>query len=253
MDRVVRAMAQGLTGSGGTVIKADDDCIEVEFADSSRRVIYLDNLRRRLQMGDPLEQVMEEFVRVAAERTPAPVDGATFKAGLRWSLEPLEIVKADALLHRTVSKQLVLVLAWTDPEEREVQWVSERHLTTWGVPEAEAWREAGDHMSALASGTTVEMNEVSGTPLVLLSTHSVFKASLVTAPNLKACVEMHLGWPVRAVVPCRDFVYLFPANADSLIPKLGGVVKREFSESAYPLSTEVFEISDAGLKALGAF
>ena len=56
-----------------------------------------------------------------------------------------------------------------------------------------------------------------------------------------------------AVVPDRDFLYLWAARHTEFAGRVGGVVVREFAKASYPISTEIYEISDAGIRAIGTF
>ena len=81
---------------------------------------------------------------------------------------------------------------------------------------------------------------------------SVFKASVIFAPKLRAFVERALGWPVLAATPCREFIYLFPNTDFELVGRSAGVVLREYANSGYPVTTEVWRISSKGVEAIGA-
>jgi hypothetical protein len=70
---------------------------------------------------------------------------------------------------------------------------------------------------------------------------------------LKQKVQRAIGWPIYAVVPCRDFAYIFATQDEGLIPRLGNVVVNECERSGYPITTEVLRISDTGTTAVGSF
>jgi hypothetical protein len=70
---------------------------------------------------------------------------------------------------------------------------------------------------------------------------------------LKDVVEPVLGWPLFAVMPCRDFVYLLNQKDQALLGRMGQVVMREYQGSGYPISTEVFEITDQCIRAIGDY
>jgi hypothetical protein len=87
----------------------------------------------------------------------------------------------------------------------------------------------------------------------MLNTSIPFKSSLILAPNLKEVTGPALGWPLLAVTPDRDFLYLWDSRHTDFAGRVGAVVVREFTESSYPISPEVFEITDDGIKAVGEF
>lgn len=55
------------------------------------------------------------------------------------------------------------------------------------------------------------------------------------------------------VIPARNFLYLWSATEKGFVNRLGGVVVREFEASPYPISRDVFEVTDEGQRAIGQF
>ena len=98
----------------------------------------------------------------------------------------------------------------------------------------------------------VTTGEIAGAAVVMLATELPSKASLLLAPALREVVEDVIGWPVLAVAPDRDFVILWNAGRRDLITGMGSVVCREYARASYPLSTEIFQISDS-LRAIGTY
>ena len=64
-------------------------------------------------------------------------------------------------------------------------------------------------------------NEIDGVELGFIATWLPFKASLVLAPNLREIVGARLGWPLMAVVPDRDFLYLWAARHTNFVQRVG--------------------------------
>jgi hypothetical protein len=174
------------------------------------------------------------------------------KAGIRFAAEPSDHDFGDTLYDR-MTDSLCRVLAYVDAEETRITWLTSSVLDEWGQARAAVAQVAAENMAALLRDTTVEIEAIEQLRLGMFATYSPFKASLLFSPNLKEVLGPILGWPVYAVVPCRDFAFVFPETDQGLIPRLGGVVVREYTRSAYPISTEVFRISDAGLEAIGQF
>jgi hypothetical protein len=70
---------------------------------------------------------------------------------------------------------------------------------------------------------------------------------------------MHLlgaAQPALIVAPCvgeAGIILHWDASWPDLIPELGALVVNQFTRSAYPLTTQVFEISHEGISAIGDF
>ena len=74
----------------------------------------------------------------------------------------------------------------------------------------------------------------------------------ILAPNLQEVASRVLGWPLLAVIPDRDFLYLWAAQRGISRAASGGWWSGS-SRARPPITTEVFEIGDDGIRAIGAF
>ena len=215
-------------------------------------LISPDNIFTEIQRdGDP--SILDGWLDAALAEPAALPPYLVARSGLRMSLEPAS-TEFGASIHAPLTPALAEVLCWTDPEERRITWITGATLDLWQARLDDVIEAARAGLDRVLRTASLEIQEVRGMPLGMLDTDSVFKASLVLAPSLKATVEPRLGWPVCAVAPCRDFLYLFrDADKDALIPLLAAVVTREYEGSGYALSTEVLRISDEGVLALGSY
>jgi hypothetical protein len=228
----------------------DDGQFLLQINDSTCTV-SLDNLVRDFERDQDVGRVGRFVDAVLATGQPLP-PWVQAKAGIRFAAEPSDHEFGDTLYDR-MTDSLCRVLVYTDTEETRITWLTPSVLATWGCSRAVVAGVAAENMAALLRDTPIDVEPVEEFRLGMFATHSPFKGSLIFSPNLKEVVAPKLGWPVYAVIPCRDFAYVFPEKDYELIPRLGGVVVREHIRSAYPISTEVFRISDAGLEAIGHF
>lgn len=202
--------------------------------------------RRMIDEPDALEAELTAML-----RAPGPPPGwLVARGGLRLLLMDRSAVADDAL-HLPLSPRAAATLVHTDPEEALITFVRTSHLEGWHVDLQEAHDAALAGLDRVLADATVELGEARGFVLGTLSTASPFKASLLLATGLRALVEPELGWPLHAVAPCRDFLYLF--SDPDLIPLLGTTVMHEFEGSAHPVSNEVFALGDEGLEAIGSY
>ncbi|KQW02809.1 hypothetical protein [Rhizobacter sp. Root1221] len=171
---------------------------------------------------------------------------------LYWAMEPNNY-EEPADFRVPLSDRVDRVLVHQSSDGCAISWVSHDMLQRLGLSEAEAGGKAFTNLARTVQEATVEWEDIDGVRLGYLVTSLPFKASLLLAPNLREVVESVTGWPVLAVAPDRDFLYFWAAEHADFVGRLGGVVVREYQEAAYPISTEVFEISESLFRAIGEF
>lgn len=212
--------------------------------------VNLENVARDFERDHDAE-VIPRFV----ERCLASVVVPGWKEAQQWvyfSAEPSDHAFGDTLRTRvtdTVSRVLVV----TDANESKLTWLTPAQQKKWKVKLAELEQAAEKNLDALLHGKKLEVTEAAGKKLGMIPVASAFKASLIFAPALRKFVEPELGWPVLAVIPCRDFIYVLAEKDRDLLGKMGVVVQREFSGSGYPITKEVLHLSDEGIEAIGTF
>lgn len=210
--------------------------------------VSLANLRKNIERDHDLSAVsrfVDGLLTTRLELPPWP----EVASGIRYSAEPSSHDFANTI-HDSITRAMSRVIAYTDPAESRISWLSETHCSRWGVGRNALNRAACTNMDALLRQAKLEIDTVANSRIGLFSIDSVFKASLIFSPSLKAFVKA-LGWPILIVAPARDFLYAF--TDERLIPRLASVVTREFTNSGYPVTPEVLRISDNGIEALGAF
>jgi hypothetical protein len=211
-------------------------------------LVSLDNLDRQLT-GDGADTervaVFAGQVLDASHLSPVTADG------LYWFAEPNDYLTAPEI-RVPVSPRLDRVLVHVSGDGGLIRWVAHAHLDAVGLTQASADEHAWANLDKAMGAAQVTTGEIAGAAVAMLATDLPSKASLLLAPALRAKMEGVIGWPVLAVAPDRDFVYLWSASRRDLITGMGGVVCREHARAPYPLSTEIFQIGDS-LHAIGAY
>jgi len=183
----------------------------------------LDNIRRDAEREDDPEAV-RRFVDQLVRAWPEVPEWAEASRLLLSSAESAQREFGETL-RSAVTNDVTRVLTLTDRDQSRITWVTPVKL---------------------------EVEEIDGHPLGMVPIDSPYKASVIFAGTFRDLVEPELGWPVLAVIPCRDFIYVL-ADQSELLGRIGEVVVREFQTSGYPITTEVLRISDAGIEAIGHF
>lgn len=223
----------------------------IEHADGTRLLLSLDNLTREFERDKDTGRIAR-FIDTALASGGWARTWAEARAKLFLALEPNHYAELSDLA-RAVSEHLDRVPVLFDPERGAITWVSQQMLNDWSVTEDDVLRRAGENLDGELQDSTLEYKDIDGMRLVFISSRLPFKASLVLAPNVRRTVEPVLGWPLLAVAPARNFLYLWNVRHGELTNRMGGAVVDEFKASPYPLSTEVFELTDHGLRAIGEF
>jgi hypothetical protein len=230
---------------------ADDDASGrfVVWVSGQRLPVSLDNLGRQLAGDDGDARRVAWFTdQVLATAAPAVLSAD----GLYWHLEPNDY--QDAAEYRAaVTLKLDRVLVHADPGGELIRWITPRDLSELGLTAREASERAWSNLdAAVRRAAQVTTGPVDGVTLLGFAMAVPSCASLLLAPSLRDAVTAVVGWPVLAVAPERDFVYIWSGGHRELISRLGTVVMRTHRDGPYPLSTEVLEIGDT-IRAIGSY
>lgn len=221
--------------------------------DGATLVLSLENVMRDFDRdGDPSRIVfyLESALGVFAPLPP----WEEARGRVYWSPESSKADFGEAL-HESVTECVSRVLVYADLEAGRIRWLTPKARDEWHVSTSDLDLAARENLDRLLHGKRVRVERANGRELGMVGLDveaEPLKASVVFAPGLKEFVAADLGWPVLAVIPCRDFVYLFGEGSD-LLDVLGSVVQKEFRTSGYPITTEVLRISDNGIEGIGRY
>ena len=218
--------------------------------DGWRMLVSLDNLQRDVA-GDGDKARVTRFVDTIVASSSA-TENALSADQIYWCLEPSDY-EERADFRVAMSDRVDRVLVHLSPDGRLVTWVTPAMLNSLGLSESDAGARAFTNLGCALSKATVESKDIDSVQLGFVGTSLPFKAALILAPNLREVVGTMLGWPLMAVVPDRDFLYLWAARHTDFAQRVGSVVVREYSKAPYPISTEVYEITDQKIRAIGEF
>jgi hypothetical protein len=224
----------------------------VVVVEDQELVVGLDNLFRQLRQDGGAATLTRFVDRLLNTQKPLPPwPEAAPRIRFLAARPPDEDTDVIAV---PVTDKVIGVVAHVGEDEEDVRWVGERQVAVWGISDEELLVTASYNTGALLDKTPITVHTKLGARVVVLESESPHKASLIFSPNLRSKLEPVLGWPVVATIPCRDFVYFFGAADQALVTQhVGPVVRREFSSSSYPLTTEVLHLSEDGITALGWF
>jgi len=227
-----------------------------EFQIDDRRItVSLENVRRDYDR-DRNSRAVVEFVDQATRDffTEAPTWNDV-RGFVRFCLEPSAYeIGFEGVIRDTVTDGLCRVYVFTPPDGSRITWIDESMLPHWQVTRADLVRQADENMAAIVAATKLECEQIDGVKLGMLSTtETPFKASLVLSPAFRQLVSASHGWPVYVVTPCRDFVYVISTANRDFLGRVGRVVVNEYRKSGHPITKDVLEVGDHGIRAIGTF
>lgn len=235
----------------GVLFSIDPDSLRHVIKVGGRRsLVWLENLQRDVA-GDGDIGRIARFVDAVLDSL-AESDSSLSADRLFWSLEPNDYVEG-AEFRVALSDRADRTLVSVSADKRLITWVTRGMLDALGLDEVAAAEKAFMNQARALQEAEIRIKEIDGVGLGLIGSAVPFKAALLLAPNLREVFGTKLGWPLLAVVPDRDFIYLWAAEHSDFVRRVGGVVVREYLSASYRISTEVYEVSDEGIRAIGEF
>jgi hypothetical protein len=227
-----------------------DDGLYVVSVGELKLEITLENVARDLARDRDPGRIVRFVDSICEMASPLPPWNVA-RGRVRWMAESVKVELGDSI-RVPVSEHVVRVPVLESADESRLSMVTPSMLATWKVSEADVASAATKNQDRLLEGKELEIAEADDRRLGMVPVASALKASTIFAPGFKKFVAK-LGWPVLVVIPCRDFIYVIAEADKELLGAMGRVVQQEFRTSGYPLTTEVFRISDDGIEAIGAF
>ncbi len=214
--------------------------------------VSLENLSRQFRRDQDAKAINRFLNSILSGRTPLP-GWQQARKSIFPILEDSALEVGDNALAKPVSEKTQLILVYFNREAGLIRFLHRADAAVWGISEKERWNSAESSLDAIMQKVTVSYLDANGLKLGVIETSEPLKASLIRAPSLRRQVEEKLGWPIFAVAPSRDFVFLIGKPDADELGRVGASVVKEFRTAEYPLSTEVWEVSDSGIEVIGAF
>lgn len=213
--------------------------------------VSIENLRRNYIKNKDSSLIIDFVSSLKATSEDIP-NWNIAKDSIFYSLFPSDF-EYNKVINNPVTKDLHKVYIYCTTVNNT--WLTKDDILKWKISEEEFEQQVKLNVNKLLENAKVEIDMVEGKKLGYFSLYDeTLKGSLLLSTKLKNKVEKDFGWPIYAVIPVRDFCYIFSEkNSKFFIDRLGNTVVKEFKESSYPISTEILKITDKGIEAIGKF
>ncbi len=124
-----------------------------------------------------------------------------------------------------------------------------------GNGETDLENQANSNADKLLEKTTITYDIIENRELGLIEVEDItLKGALLFAPTMKNKVKKDFGFPFYAVIPVRDFCYIFSEkDFEFFSSRIGKVVVDEYKQSGYPITTEILKFTDKGVEVVGKY
>ncbi|PZR26777.1 MAG: hypothetical protein DI535_13120 [Citrobacter freundii] len=251
-DFVFEKFKAGIEERGMRIASVESDGLINIFRGEVQLKVSLDNLRRNYERdGD--ENAITEFVKVVADvKMNAPGSWEQVKDQIYFSLLPLTALAGDPI-YQPITMIFGKVYVYTGGNK--LTWIDYSEMERWNISQKELEEQAGRNTDLLLREATIKYELIEGRKLGFIeSDQPSLKTALLFAPSIREKIEPLFGFPFYAVLPVRDFCYIFSdADFDFFTQKIGGVVVEEYKKSGHPLSPEVIKFEEGGADAIGQY
>jgi hypothetical protein len=219
--------------------------------DETEFKISLDNARKDYEANGNVN-TLNNLVEALAGYTDKLPDWEEASATLLPIIVPADMDVGDAPVQQLTDNTLVVVVR-NLPDQ--IVWVQADHLADWQQSAQMLFETAYQNLNSLLDHAEVRPATMNEHPYgIVLAEQSHLDSSLPIAASFKTLVESQFGWPVYVIMPARDLCIVFSEEQEGFFSQsLGNTVVEEFTTSPYPVTRELFKISDGGIEAVGHF
>lgn len=214
--------------------------------------VSLDNVRRDYER-DKDESHISNFVQtLISYHVELPSKWTEAKDDIFISLFPNDFEFNDFIRHKVTD---VFSKVYVHSGQDKFSWITTDDLKKWNITETELDRQANINADNLLAKTKIGIDTIENHKLGLIEAEPpTLKGALLFAPAMKEKINEDFGFPFYAVIPVRDFCYIFSEkDFDFFSERIGKVVVDEFTQSGYPITTEILKFTDGGVEAVGQY
>jgi len=159
----------------------------------------------------------------------------------------------DEIVNERVTDDFNKVYVYSDG--KKFTWISKTDIETWSISTQELEKVANENASSLISDENLVFDDFDGHKLGRIEIERTsLKGAVLFSSKLTDILKEKIGLPFYAVLPVRDFCYIFPeCDLDYFSERLGSTVTDEFVNSGYPITTELLKFTESEVITVGKY
>lgn len=252
MDIVLDKFRKALEEQGMVIERIDEDGLIYVSKGEVTLQVNLENLRRDYARdGD--DGVVHAFVKgLAAYGAELPEDWEEARGYIFFSFLPSG-EEYQNVIESPVTDTFIKVVSFYDGTT--FKFITHHDIHGWRISVEELLIQAEQNGDGVAERASIEFEDIEGRRLGYIQTDiGSLKVTILFSAAMRARLGEELGWPFYAVVPVRDFCYVFSeADLAFFSGRLGSTVMKEYTQSGWPITTEVLRFTEEGIEAIGRY
>lgn len=214
--------------------------------------VSLDNVRKNYERDKDTSHISDLVQTLISNSLELPSKWTDVQNDIYISLFPNYYEFADSL-HSKVTDEFSKV--YIHSGQGKLTWITPDDLKKWNITEADLDKQANQNADKLLAVTPISFDTIENRKVGLIEVeHTSLKPALLFAPSMKEKVKKDFGFPFYAVIPVRDFCYIFSEKDFNFFSaRIGQIVIDEYKKSGYPITTEILKFTDKEVKAVGKY
>lgn len=214
--------------------------------------VSLDNVRRNYERDKDKTHISDLVKTLVDYSVDIPANWNDAKENIFISLYPSDYDFKD-FVNTKVTDQINKI--YLHSENDRFTWISKADLKKWNITDSDLENQAQKNADRILAESKIKFDTIENRKLGMLeSEYTNLKSAILFAPSMKERVKTDFSYPFYAVIPVRDFCYIFSEkDFEFFSQRIGPVVVDEFKQSGYPITTEILKFSDDGIKTVGIY
>jgi len=250
-DVVFNKFKTQLESKGLTIDSIDKDGFILIDVEGSELKVSLDNVRRNYER-DSDDSHITDLINVIVSHSLEKEDWEIIKDKIYVQFFPNDF-EFENLIYEKVTEEFSRVFMVNT--NNNFSFISHDDLIDWSLDLEELKRQVDLNLDTFLDKVKIEVDDVDNHKLGMIDIEEVWlKSACLFSSKIKDLVKNSIGFPFYAVIPVRDFCYIFgEQDFEYFSERLGSVVVEEYEKSGYPITTEILKFSENGVKAMGKY
>ncbi|WKL49055.1 hypothetical protein Q1W71_04540 [Flavobacterium pectinovorum] len=240
-----------LESKGLTIDSIDKDGFILINVEESELKVSLDNIRRNYERDND-DSYITDLVNTIVSHSSKKEDWENIKDKIYVQFFPNDF-EFENLIYEKVTNEFSKVFMLNT--NNNFSFISDDDLIDWNLDLEGLKNQVDLNLDTFLDKVQIEIEDVDNHKLGMIHIEEVWlKSACLFSSKIKDLVKNNIGFPFYAVIPVRDFCYIFgEQDFGYFSERLGSVVVEEYEKSGYPITTEILKFSETGVEAMGKY